>query len=164
MTDKRQPKIVIRPEDTPGVLWDHEKRLNDTEKVIPNLIQRVETNTQMILELKNIIVEGNKDTMNFMKSVIGHEQNMDVVKQQLKTEMTKTELNMKQAAMEAEESLKAEKEAWTRKQTEDRERWIREQKTENRALIRQAVTKILLIVGPILTAIIAALIKFIEKW
>lgn len=131
---------------------------------MPNLIQRIETNTEIMHELKDIVVKGNNDAMEFMRSVIGHEQNMDVIKQQLKTDVQRTELEMKKRAMEAEEEFRRQKETWERKRAAENEKWIREQKTENRAIVRQTVTKFVLIAAPILVALVTGIVKVLENW
>lgn len=136
----------------------------ELEKTVPNLIQRIDTNTQIMYELKDIVVKGNNEAMEFMRSVIGHEQNMDVVRQQLKQDVQRTELDMKKRAMEAEEEFRRQKETWERKQKAENEKWIREQKTENRAIVRATVTKFVLVAAPILTALVTALVKLLEKW
>ena len=154
----------IDPKDIPGILWDFDKRLIELEKTVPNLISRIETNTEIMYELKDIVVKGNNEAMEFMRSVIGHEQNMDVVRQQLKQDVQRTELEMRKRAMEAEEEFRRQKETSERKRAAENEKWIREQKTENRAIVRQTVTKFVLIAAPILTALVTAIIKVLENW
>ena len=135
----------------PKAIRELDKRLAELEKTVPKLISRIEYNTEIMYELKDIMVNGNKEAMDFMRSVIGHEQNMDVAKQQLKIELQKAELE-----------LKRQKEEWERNQKADQEKWIREQKAENKAAVRQIVTRILVVAAPILTAIVTMIVKFLD--
>lgn len=127
--------------------------MGELEKTVPILIQRIDYNTEIMYELKDIMVKGNKDAMEFMKSVIDHEQNMDVIKQQLKQEVQKSEWE-----------LKRQKEEFERIQKAEQEKFIREQKAENRAAVRSIVTKILVIAAPILTAVVTVVVKLIDGW
>lgn len=154
----------INTNDIPGTLWGFEKRLNELEKTVPILINRIDSNSEIMHELKDIVVKGNAEAMDFMRSVIGHEQNMDVIRQQLKTDMQKTELEMKKRAMEAEEEFRRQKETWERQTKSENEKWIREQKTQNAAIMRSALTKFVLVAAPILTALVTVIVKFLENF
>ena len=127
--------------------------MGELERTVPVLIQRIDYNTEIMYELKDIMVQGNKDAMEFMKSVIDHEQNMDVIKQQLKQEVQKSEWE-----------LKRQKEEFERIQKAEQEKFIREQKAENQAAVRSIVTKILVIAAPILTAVVTVVVKLIDGW
>lgn len=135
----------------PKMIREMDKRLAELEKTVPTLISRIDYNTEIMYELKDIMVTGNKEAMDFMRSVIGHEQNMDVAKQQIKSEIQKAEIE-----------LKRQKEEWERIQKAEQEKWLREQKAENRTIVRQAVTKILLYAAPILAAVVTLIVKLIE--
>lgn len=150
------------PNDLDRMMWDFEKRLTELEKMVPTLISRMDTNTQITYELKEIVIKGNQEAMEFMRSVIGHEQNMDVVKQQLKTEAQKSEWEMKRATIEREEEFRIKKDEWERTLKAENDKWKREQKEKNSEVIRSAVTKFMLIAVPLLTALVTFIVKFLE--
>ena len=139
--------------DTNGVLIDHEKRIGSMESEFKVLSLQVQASLNGMEELKTIVIQGNKDQMQFFKDIIGHEHGMEKAKTDFKQHMEQMDLEIKQKQMETQEKLLAE-----------RETWQRQQKEQNRQMWNAAMRKIFLYAAPIITAIVTYINYLINNY
>lgn len=153
--------MSIVPETEFGkVLFDHERMINDHDKQIAGLVQKVDGFDVKFEEIKTLVINGNRESMELFRSVISHEQNMDKVRQEFKQKTAEIELSMKAKQLEMTEKQNE----LVENQKSEKEKWEREQKAENRKIIRDTIGKMVVWGGPAVIAIVTGISQLIEAY
>lgn len=157
----------ITEEGEETVLLNHERRIGGVENrvaLVENRVSHFETTAGQMLsmfeDLKKTVVSGNKESMEFLQSIVSHEQSVE--KARMEFEQKIQQMKMETRTKEAE--AKAERERKEEELKQQQAEFERQQKAETKEMTWKAIRKAGLWFAPAITVIVTLINEWVQTF